>query len=66
MRSLIAERAADFVNATENHIEFAPINPVAILGPSLNQHMSLSFQYCRKYGTFKYDNVKQMVIALTN
>ena len=41
---LIADER-DFVNATENHIEFAPINPVAILGPSLNQHMSLSFQF---------------------
>lgn len=51
---LIAERAAwDFVNATENHIEFATINPVAILGPSLNQHMSLSFQFVENIASGK-------------
>ena len=41
------------MNATENHIEFATINPVAILGPSLNQHMSLSFQFVENIASGK-------------
>ena len=40
----LAERAAwDFINNEGGNLEFATINPVAILGPSLNAHVSGSF-----------------------
>ena len=45
------------MNATENHIEFATINPVAILGPSLNQHMSLSFQFVENIASGKMKRI---------
>ncbi|KPH14402.1 aldehyde reductase [Chryseobacterium sp. ERMR1:04] len=41
----IAERTAwDFINKEGNQLEFATINPVAILGPSLSPHISGSFE----------------------
>lgn len=41
---LLAEKAAwEFVEKDENKIEFATINPVAIFGPSLDGHISGSF-----------------------
>jgi nucleoside-diphosphate-sugar epimerase len=41
---LLAERAAwDFIKKEGGHLEFATINPVAILGPSLSAHISGSF-----------------------
>lgn len=41
---LMAERAAwDFINKEGGSLEFATINPVAILGPSLSSHISGSF-----------------------
>jgi nucleoside-diphosphate-sugar epimerase len=41
---LLAERAAwDFIKQEGGHLEFATINPVAILGPSLSAHISGSF-----------------------
>lgn len=41
---LLAERAAwDFIKKEGNGLELATINPVAILGPSLNEHVSGSF-----------------------
>ncbi len=41
---LLAERAAwDFIQKEGGHLEFATINPVAILGPSLSAHISGSF-----------------------
>ena len=40
----LAERAAwDFIKKEGGNLEFATINPVAILGPSLNEHVSGSF-----------------------
>jgi nucleoside-diphosphate-sugar epimerase len=40
----LAERAAwDFMKSEGSHLEFATINPVAILGPSLDAHISGSF-----------------------
>ncbi|BGE81202.1 SDR family NAD(P)-dependent oxidoreductase [Staphylococcus petrasii] len=43
---LLAEKAAwRFVKDTSHDIEFTTVNPVAILGPSLNKHMSGSFQF---------------------
>lgn len=40
----LAERAAwDFIQTTGGRLEFATINPVAILGPSLDAHVSGSF-----------------------
>ncbi|QIP15173.1 aldehyde reductase [Spirosoma aureum] len=40
----LAERAAwDFMNSEGGDLEFATINPVAILGPSLDAHISGSF-----------------------
>jgi nucleoside-diphosphate-sugar epimerase len=42
---LLAERAAwDFINNEGGDLEFATINPVAILGPSLGKHVSGSFE----------------------
>ncbi|MCE4953692.1 aldehyde reductase [Staphylococcus haemolyticus] len=64
---LIAERAAwDFVNATENHIEFATINPVAILGPSLNQHMSLSFQFVENIASGKMKRIPNIPMNIVD
>lgn len=41
---LLAERAAwDFIKKEGGNLEFAVINPVAILGPSLSAHISGSF-----------------------
>ncbi|BAP84701.1 NAD-dependent epimerase/dehydratase family protein [Paucilactobacillus hokkaidonensis JCM 18461] len=41
---LLAEQAAwQFIKSTNSAMEFTTINPVAILGPSLNQHISGSF-----------------------
>ncbi|MBC2365875.1 SDR family oxidoreductase [Listeria booriae] len=41
---LLAERAAwDFVNQPDTTLEFATVNPVAIFGPSLSEHISGSF-----------------------
>lgn len=41
---LLAERAAwDFIKKEGGNLEFATINPVAILGPSLSPHVSGSF-----------------------
>ncbi|ADK15055.1 MULTISPECIES: SDR family oxidoreductase [Clostridium] len=41
---LLAERAAwDFIKKDAGNLEFATINPVAILGPSLSAHISGSF-----------------------
>ena len=41
---LLAERAAwDFIKKEGGNLEFATINPVAILGPSLSAHVSGSF-----------------------
>ncbi|WP_443660963.1 SDR family oxidoreductase [Clostridium algidicarnis] len=41
---LLAERAAwNFINKEGGKLEFATINPVAILGPSLSAHISGSF-----------------------
>ncbi|MBC1372751.1 aldehyde reductase [Listeria booriae] len=41
---LLAERAAwDFVNQADTTLEFATVNPVAIFGPSLSEHISGSF-----------------------
>ncbi|MFU0761264.1 SDR family oxidoreductase [Staphylococcus pasteuri] len=41
---LLAEKAAwDFVNNKDNQIEFATINPVAVLGKSMDSHVSGSF-----------------------
>ncbi|MGC7873271.1 SDR family oxidoreductase [Desulfosporosinus sp. SYSU MS00001] len=41
---LLAERAAwDFIKKDGGNLEFATINPVAILGPSLSAHISGSF-----------------------
>ena len=41
---LLAEKAAwDFVKNKDNDLEFATINPVAMLGPSLDSHVSGSF-----------------------
>ncbi|WP_379128527.1 SDR family oxidoreductase [Paenibacillus sp. sgz500958] len=41
---LLAERAAwDFIKNEGGNLEFATINPVAILGPSLSAHVSGSF-----------------------
>jgi len=41
---LLAERAAwDFIKKEGGNLEFATINPVAILGPSLSNHISGSF-----------------------
>jgi nucleoside-diphosphate-sugar epimerase len=41
---LLAERAAwDFIKQEGGNLEFATINPVAILGPSLSAHISGSF-----------------------
>ncbi|MBA3926132.1 SDR family oxidoreductase [Listeria rustica] len=41
---LLAEKAAwDFVKTQGGELEFATINPVAILGPSLSSHISGSF-----------------------
>lgn len=41
---LLAERAAwDFIDQPGNTLEFATINPVAILGPSMSKHISGSF-----------------------
>jgi nucleoside-diphosphate-sugar epimerase len=41
---LLAERAAwDFIKREGGNLEFTTINPVAILGPSLNSHISGSF-----------------------
>lgn len=41
---LIAERAAwDFINSQNTDMQFTTINPVAILGPSMNNHTSGSF-----------------------
>jgi len=41
---LLAERAAwDFIKREGGNLEFATINPVAILGPSLSAHISGSF-----------------------
>ncbi|QMW04688.1 SDR family oxidoreductase [Spirosoma foliorum] len=41
---LLAERAAwDFIKREGGSLEFATINPVAILGPSLGKHVSESF-----------------------
>jgi nucleoside-diphosphate-sugar epimerase len=41
---LLAERAAwDFMKKEGGNLEFATINPVAILGPSLSNHVSESF-----------------------
>lgn len=40
----LSERAAwDFIKREGGNLEFATINPVAILGPSLNKHISGSF-----------------------
>lgn len=40
----LSERAAwDFIKREGGNLEFATINPVAILGPSLNEHISGSF-----------------------
>ena len=42
---LSAERAAwDFISKEAGNLEFATINPVAILGPSLGTHISGSFE----------------------
>jgi nucleoside-diphosphate-sugar epimerase len=42
---LLAERAAwDFIRQEGGNLEFAAINPVAILGPSLGTHISGSFE----------------------
>ncbi|WP_378954287.1 SDR family oxidoreductase [Pelosinus sp. sgz500959] len=42
---LLAERAAwDFIKKEGGNLEFATINPVAILGPSLSAHISGSFR----------------------
>lgn len=55
---LLAEQAAwRFVNAIDNHIEFATINPVAILGPSLNEHMSQSFQFVKNIANGKMKRI---------
>ncbi|WP_042199495.1 SDR family oxidoreductase [Paenibacillus camerounensis] len=41
---LLAERAAwDFIEKEGGNLEFAVINPVAILGPALSEHVSGSF-----------------------
>ncbi len=41
---LLAEHAAwDFIKKEGGNLEFTTINPVAILGPSLNEHISGSF-----------------------
>ena len=41
---LLAEQAAwDFIKKEGGHLEFATINPVAIFGPALNNHISGSF-----------------------
>lgn len=41
---LLAEKAAwQLIDAPDNHLEFATINPVAILGPALSAHLSGSF-----------------------
>lgn len=41
---LLAEKAAwAFINKEDTQLEFATINPVAIFGPSLDQHISGSF-----------------------
>lgn len=41
----LAELAAwDFIKSNDGGLEFATINPVAILGPSLDSHVSGSFQ----------------------
>lgn len=42
---LLAEKAAwDFINQSDGHMEFATVNPVAILGAPLNDHISGSFE----------------------
>lgn len=42
---LLAERTAwDFIKKEGGNLEFATINPVAILGPSLGSHISGSFR----------------------
>lgn len=41
---LLAEKAAwQFVNHDDNHLELVTINPVAIMGPSMDSHVSGSF-----------------------
>jgi nucleoside-diphosphate-sugar epimerase len=53
---LLAERAAwDFINKEDGNLEFVTINPVAIIGPSLNGHLSGSFDIFRNLldGTWK-------------
>lgn len=42
---LLAEKAAwNYVNKPEVNLEFVTVNPVAIFGPSLDQHVSGSFE----------------------
>jgi len=53
---LLAERAAwEFIKKEGGNLEFATINPVAILGPSLNEHVSGSFDILKHMldGTWK-------------
>ena len=54
------------MNATENHIEFATINPVAILGPSLNQHMSLSFQFVENIASGKMKRIPNIPMNIVD
>lgn len=53
---LLAERAAwEFIKKEGGDLEFATINPVAIFGPSLNEHISGSFDILKNIldGTWK-------------
>ena len=54
------------MDATENHIEFATINPVAILGPSLNQHMSLSFQFVENIASGKMKRIPNIPMNIVD
>ncbi|MCI2947112.1 SDR family NAD(P)-dependent oxidoreductase [Staphylococcus caledonicus] len=64
---LIAEQAAwNFVDATDHDLELATINPVAILGPSLNQHMSLSFQFVENIANGKMKRIPNIPMNIVD